>query len=63
MKCYMIDQEKGDPFYTGDCLIEVTAWTGVVVLNFRCIIVCPSCACLHRVIDLAINSVIPFHSI
>jgi len=32
MKCYMTGQENGWPFNTGDCLIEVTARTGLTVI-------------------------------
>ena len=33
MKCSMIGQEKCDLCNTGDCLTEVTAWTGLTVYN------------------------------
>ena len=31
MKFSMIGQEKGIPFNTGDCLSEVTTWTGLTI--------------------------------
>ena len=30
MKFSMPGQEKGDPFNTGDCLMEVTTWAGLI---------------------------------
>ena len=35
MKCYTTGQEKGDPFNTGDCLIEVAVLAGLTTLNYR----------------------------
>ena len=37
MKFSMIGQKKGWPFNTGDCLIEVTTWAGLIVLD--CILI------------------------
>ena len=31
MKVSMIGQEKGWPFITGDCLIEMTSWVSLTV--------------------------------
>jgi len=35
MKYSMSGLEKGYIFNTGDCLIEVTAWTGFTVFTYR----------------------------
>jgi len=32
MKSSMTGQEKDDLFNSGDCLIEVTTWAGLIVL-------------------------------
>ena len=32
MKLSMMGPEKDDLYKTGDCLIEVTAWTGLTLL-------------------------------
>jgi hypothetical protein len=37
MKFSMIGQKKGWPFNTDDCLIEVTTWAGLIVLD--CILI------------------------